>query len=142
MHEQLDETATEESSATTHTTLETSQSYETPSSQHMSQNPAEEDLDLSALTISPSHSTPRPNQSTKPADLDATAAFADYPSPYEALRQEIGTTHPTNPAPGTPNRAPNVADIAMTPSSSPSLPPGPNSNARPTTARKKTDPLL
>lgn len=152
MQEPVDETVTDESHATTHTTLETSQSYETPSSQHISANPPEDELDLSSLTISPSHSTPRPNAAARAQKQDHTASFADYPSPYEALRQEIGnTTQPqdltsqTEPpqTPGRPGGAiPETKDIAMTPGSSPFLPPAPTSIPRPSTARKKTDPLL
>src|SRR5439155_5183078 len=87
-HEPLDETVTDDSNATTHTTLETLQSYETPSSQHSSTLPAEHELDLSSLTISPSHSTPRATATAQQPNDGPTAAFADYPSPYEALRRE------------------------------------------------------
>src|SRR5947207_2909488 len=76
-HEPLDETVTEDSNATTHTTLETSQSYETPSSEYISTLPAEQELDLSSLTISPSHSTPRASAGGQ------QPTFADSPSPYE-----------------------------------------------------------
>jgi DASH complex subunit ASK1 len=149
-HQPIDESVTEDSSATTHTTLETSQSYETPSSQHISTLPAEQELDLSSLTISPSHSTPRANAAGQPRP-GTTATFPDYPSPYEALRQEVGST--TNPEdmtsikqPRTPGKSPATTtlsqDIAMTPDSSPFVPTAPTSIPRPSTARKKTDPLL
>lgn len=136
---------------TTHTTLETSQSYETPSSQHISALPADGELDLSSLTISPSHSTPRPAVKGNGTDAQAAATFADYPSPYEALRQEIGDTSDTedfsmSQAPQTPGGSPTTTtrakDIAMTPESSPFLPPATTSVQRPSAARNKTDPLL
>lgn len=123
--------------------METSESYETPSAQHISTDSIQ-DLDLSDLTISASHSTPRPTAKQK----SQQAAFADYPSPYETLRQEINNTtvdatslsHVTAPeTPGKPTFA--MADIAVTPQSSPYLPP-PTSIPRPSTARKQTDPLL
>ena len=150
-HEPLDETITEDSNATTQTTLETSQSYETPSSQHISTLPAGQELDLSSLTISPSHSTPRANATGKQQPPDTMATFADYPSPYEALRQEVGkgmnpedltSTHPPQTPGKSPANATHTQDIAMTPDSSPFLPPAPTSIPRPSTARKKTDPLL
>ncbi|KAK4947604.1 DASH complex subunit ask1 [Elasticomyces elasticus] len=136
-HESTENTMTEESNATTN---ETSQSYETPSAQHISTDSIQ-DLDLSNLTVSPSHSTPRPS---KPAQ----ATFADYPSPYEALRQEVNSTTVdatsiTQTMPGTPGRAFFPVDtIAQTPESSPFLPPPPTSIPRPSPQRIKTDPLL
>lgn len=142
--EGFEETVTEDSNATTHTTLETSQSYETPSTQHISTDSIQ-DIDLSNLTISPSHSTPRPTASQRQA-----ANFADYPSPYEALRQEVNNTtvdatiltQATAPeTPGRPNLQPTNG-IAITPQSSPFLPPQPASMVRPSTTRKKTDPIL
>jgi len=135
-HESTENTFTEDSNATTN---ETSQSYETPSAQHISTDSIQ-DLDLSNLTVSPSHSTPRPS---KPA-----ATFADYPSPYEALRQEVNSTTVdatsiTQTLPETPGRAFFPVDaIAQTPESSPFLPPPPTSIPRPSPQRIKTDPLL
>ena len=147
----LDETVTEDSNATAHTTLETSQSYETTSSQHMPTLPAEQELDLSSLTISPSHSTPRAHAPGQQPRVGATATFADYPSPYEALRQEVGNTTDAEDTtstlpPQTPGKSPaattHARDIAMTPESSPFLVHAPTSIPRPSTTRTKTDPLL
>ncbi|KAJ9630085.1 uncharacterized protein PV06_07151 [Exophiala oligosperma] len=137
-----DNTVTEESNATTHTTLETSESYETPAAQHISTDSIQ-DLDLSNLTMSPSHSTPRPPRPQQPN-------FADYPSPYEALRREVNSTTVVDATsltqtamPETPGRPVFPIDsIARTPESSPYLPPQPTSIPRPSTARKKTDPVL
>ncbi|KAL6247163.1 DASH complex subunit ask1 [Rhinocladiella similis] len=136
-----DNTVTEESNATTHTTLETSESYETPAAQHISTSSIQ-DLDLSNLTMSPSHSTPRPPRPQQ-------ANFADYPSPYEALRREVNNTTvdatslTQGAMPETPGRPVFPIDaIARTPESSPYLPPQPTSIPRPSTARKKTDPVL
>lgn len=137
-YESTENTVTEDSNVTTN---ETSESYETPSAQHISTDSIQ-DLDLSDLTVSPSHSTPRPS---KPFQ----ATFADYPSPYEALRQEVNSTtvdatSMTNTAmPETPGRAVfPVETISQTPESSPFLPPQPTSIPRPSAARIKTDPLL
>jgi DASH complex subunit ASK1 len=139
-------TATEDSHATTHTTLETSESYETPTAQHISTDSIQ-DLDLSNMTISPSKSsTPRP---VKRRDQDEPI-FADYPSPYEALRQEVNATALDNTqytqiqAPSTPGAPSQLqANEIATPQSSPFLPPNPTLPlTRPSTTRKKTDPLL
>ncbi|EXJ77081.1 hypothetical protein A1O3_10239 [Capronia epimyces CBS 606.96] len=141
--EAADVTGTDESSAT-HTTLETSQSYETPSAQHISTDSIQ-DLDLSNLTVSPSHSTPRPAAKQKAERTN----FADYPSPYEALRQEVNNTTVEATSmtlatlPETPGRPVFAVDaFAATPGSSPFLPPQGTSISRPSTVRKKTDPLL
>jgi DASH complex subunit ASK1 len=151
-HDLVNETVTDESNATTHTTLDTSESYDTPSAQHISTDSIQ-DIDLSNLTISPSHSTPRPTtKQTQVMEIEhSTATFADYPSPYEALRQQLNNSNEaTNlshiQAPETPAKSSAVLndsrDIAMTPQSSPFLPPTPSSIPRPSTARKKTDPIL
>ncbi len=112
------------------------------------------------MTISPSKSsTPRP--STRQHQPDQTATFADYPSPYAALREEVNQTapvdattfdqtqSPTNNLPSTPGhqqQQPTLAPsaIAMTPQFSPFLPPHPQPSSipHPSTARKRTDPLL
>jgi DASH complex subunit ASK1 len=158
-HGTSDDTVTEESSATTHTTLESSESYTTPSSVHYSAEPNQEDIDLSSLTISPSHSTPRPHAKGKKPQSQGQhpAAFADYPSPYEALRQEVNQASsksqplvPPPPAPSTPATSCAVTsqsrDIVTTPDTAASSPLisrlTPTSIPRPSTARKKTDPLL
>ena len=154
-HNNAEETVTEDSHTTTHETLETSESYETPSAQHISTDSIQ-DLDLSNMTISPSKSsTPRPSFKQKgAAQRDQTATFADYPSPYEALRQEVhnnsatqnDTTYLTQVEPSTPGRAADFAppQDTSTPQSSPFLPTQTHqpSAVRPSTARKKTDPLL
>jgi DASH complex subunit ASK1 len=156
-HGTLDDTVTEESLATTHTTLEGSESYTTPSSTHYSEQDNGEDIDLSSSTISPSHSTPRPHSKRKKPGAQAhqPATFADYPSPYEALRREVNQVPNSNqasaaPLPSTPGTSSAIAnqsrDIATTPDSPGSSPfiarPTPTSIPRPSTARKKTDPLL
>ncbi|KAJ9614668.1 DASH complex subunit ask1 [Cladophialophora chaetospira] len=151
--EPTDATVTEDSNATTHTTLETSESYETPSAQHISTDSIQ-DLDLSNMTISPSKSsTPRPFKSKKiqqQQQQQQQATFADYPSPYETLRQEVNSTvadatsltQASMPeTPGARHIFP-VDTMAATPQSSPFLPPRPTSIPRPSTTRKKTDPLL
>ena len=150
-HEALDETATEESNTTaTQSNLSTSQSYDTPSAQHISTDTTQ-DLDLSNLTISPSHSTPRPARKGQ-GGSDATTSFANYTSPFEALRAEVidsgdATKLSQAPAPRTPGKTSNTFEddytqATTTPQSSPALPDHIQSIARPSTSRKKTDPLL
>jgi DASH complex subunit ASK1 len=156
-HGTLDDTVTEESSATTHSTFETSESYTTPSSANYSLQQNEEDIDLSSLTISPSHSTPRPQTKGKKPESrqQQPTAFADYPSPYEALRREVNQASDSNqasapPIPSTPGTASAVTnkdrEFATTPNSAASSPimshRTPTSIPRPSTIRKKTDPLL
>lgn len=117
------------------------------------------------MSLSPSKSsTPRPNSKQRaaqgfPASTPASA-IPEYPSPYEALRQEVTSTavdttldsstadstfdDESQPAPSTPGAQTtrfDPSEIVQTPQSSPFLPPPP-SNSRPSTARKKTDPLL
>lgn len=157
-------TETEDSNATqTQATLETSESYSTPSAQHISTDSIQ-DLDISNITLSPSKSsTPRPThrQQRDTAGRGTTPAqFAEYPSPYEALRQEVNQTavdatsitnatgyddETQQPLPSTPGAQTRLdpSIYETTPQSSPFLPAHPQaSSARPTTARKKTDPLL
>jgi DASH complex subunit ASK1 len=156
-HGTLDDTVTEESSAATHSTLETSESYTTPSSANYSLQQNEEDIDLSSLTISPSHSTPRPQTKGKKPESrqQQPTTFADYPSPYEALRREVNQASNSNqasapPIPSTPRTASTVTnqdrEFATTPNSEASSPAmsrrTPTSIPRPSTIRKKTDPLL
>ncbi|KPI43604.1 DASH complex subunit ask1 [Cyphellophora attinorum] len=154
-------TETEDSHATnSHTTLETSESYSTPAAQHISTDSIQ-DLDISNMTLSPSKSsTPRPTHRQARDDTSTSASYAEYPSPYEALRQEVNqtavdTTSMTKatdyddtqqPAPSTPGAQTRLepTEYETRPQSSPFLPSQqpPPSSARPTTARKKTDPLL
>ncbi|KIX05327.1 uncharacterized protein Z518_06199 [Rhinocladiella mackenziei CBS 650.93] len=143
--ENTDITVTEDSNTTTQTTLENSESYETPSAQHISTDSIQ-DLELSNLTESLSQSTPRPSGKQKARQ----ASFADYPSPYEALRQEVNNTTVNATSltsgatlPETPGKPAFHADTSSTtPHSSPFLPPQPTSIPRPFTTRTKTDPLL
>lgn len=151
LHETLDVTVTEGSSATTLATQEGSESYTTPSSAHHSMQQSVEDIDFSSLSISPSHSTPRPpakgqDRSKKPeSQPQQSTALADYPSPYEALRREMNQV-PGPPAPSTPKTSVAIANqsrnITSTPSSPFLLRPTPTSIPRPSTSRKKIDPLL
>ena len=145
--ETTDATVSEDSHTATHSTLETSESYETPSAQHISTDSIQ-DLDLSNMTISPSRSsTPRPLPKEK---TQARTQFAEYPSAYETLRREVNdtvmdaTSITQVTAPETPNGRPVfvVGTMAATPQSSPFLPPKSSSIPRPSTARKNTDPLL
>jgi DASH complex subunit ASK1 len=115
------------------------------------------------MTLSPSKSsTPRPNSKQRAAQgvsaSTPASALAEYPSPYEALKQEYTSTrvdttldpsnansfHDTQPLPSTPGAQRTRLDpseIIQTPQSSPFLP-QPPSHTRPSTTRKRTDPLL
>lgn len=140
MQEEQEQTATEESGATTHTTLETSESYETPNAQHISTDSID-DIDLSNLTISPSHSTPRPPKQKQ---------GRSEPLPYRSLQQDVNDTTNVDVTyasgagdPRTPSKQASslLDDVAMTPEQSPGvqrrerLPP-------PSTTQKRSDPLL
>ncbi|KAK5102298.1 DASH complex subunit ask1 [Exophiala xenobiotica] len=140
VQDEQEQTATEESAATTHTTLETSESYETPNAQHISTDSIQ-DLDLSNLTISPSHSTPRPLKQKQ---------GGEEPLPYRSLQQDVDDTTNVNVTyasgagdPRTPSKQTSslLDDVAMTPEQSPEvqrrerLP-------QPGTTQKRSDPLL
>lgn len=137
---------TEESTNTTHTTLDDAASYETPSSEHLDIDHHGEDLDLSSLTISASHSTPRPLVRQSAQDEPTTSSIP-YPSPYETLREE-GTGNDDTSAlpddtPVTPRRSAGRRrqDQSETPLSSPFIPP--ESTAKKSSNNQKpTDPVL
>lgn len=151
-HQTLEDTVTDASSATTNTTLEGSESYTTPSSAHYWTQENDPDVDLSTLTISPSHSTPRPHTTGKNPEFQPqqATAYADYPSPYEALRQEVNQPSANPQLPSTPGASSAAAnenrELAITPNAGTSslfiTRPAPTSIPRPSTTRKKTDPLL
>lgn len=116
-------------------------SYDTPSSERIGHK--QDDLDLSSLSIS-SHSTPRaPPQHEK--QNDDTTSSTTYPSPYEALKQEISesespfeTGDPTLPT--TPGRSRGYDAM-----SSPFVPPA--THEKPSTTKKSqyqkpTDPVM
>lgn len=126
----------------TESNLTETTSYDTPSSDRVAHK--QDDLDLSSLSIS-SHSTPRaPPQNEKQDDDTITSSIA-YPSPYEALKQEISESESPfesqdSTLPTTPGR-PRGYD-AM---SSPFIPPA--THEKPSTAKKNqyqkpTDPVM
>ncbi|KAL1969360.1 hypothetical protein VTN77DRAFT_9553 [Rasamsonia byssochlamydoides] len=119
-----DQTVTEESTNTTHTTLDDAASYETPSSEHLDIDHRGEDLDLSSLTISPSHSTPRPPARQNGQDEPTTSSIP-YPSPYETegTGNEGSSVLPGD-TPVTPGRSAgrHQQDPSETPLSSPFIP--------------------
>lgn len=134
-HEQ---TLMEESTNTTHTSVDEAVSYETPSSEHLDLDRRDEDLDLSSLSLSPSHSTPRPHshRTQRPDEELTSSASIAYPSPQESLVEEgetVSTFHDT--APRTPGKAfAGRGRLSNTPLSSPFVPP--SSNIKLSTARK------
>jgi DASH complex subunit ASK1 len=92
-----------------------------------------------------SGSTPRPPR-TK-IDMNGKPKFADYPSPYEALKRELkggntaaeGEEDMMGLPPTTPGPEQRLPDMSMTPMSSPFAP---TSQLLSTTQRKGADPLL
>lgn len=138
--QEQEQTITEESGATTHTTLETSESYETPNAQHISTDSID-DIDLSNLSISPSHSTPRP-----PKQKQSRGRLSLHKSLEQDVddRTNVDVTYASGAGdPRTPSKQTSslLDDVAMTPEQSPEilktgrLP-------QPTTAQKRSDPLL
>ena len=96
-------------------------SYQTPSSEHLDlghhQHPDESELDLSSLTISPSHSTPRaPGKMAQLGGGDETPSSSSVmggyspPTTYGEENSRLGehdeSTLPDNDAPVTPGRSP------------------------------------
>ncbi|GAD96518.1 conserved hypothetical protein [Paecilomyces variotii No. 5] len=138
---------------TTHTADEQA-SYEGHSADNIDFHNEDEDLNFSSLSLSQAHSTPRaPPQKTN-IDDDVTSSSIPYPSPYEALRQEMAETEAPSilrdAAPSTPGKFSSrdhdvTEDISVTPGSSPFVPPA--SHVKPETAQKSkyhkpSDPVL
>ncbi|KAK2748076.1 DASH complex subunit ask1 [Onygenales sp. PD_40] len=142
-------TYNDDTTYTTHTTTDDEpDSCATPSSESIDIHHHDDAPDLSSLTITPSHSTPRPKAYTKqhPND-DITSSSIDYPTPYETQYDAPDDTpsHSRYMDPVTPgrNQRSHPRNIATTPTSSP-FAPSP-SHARPSTAKKggkPTDPIL
>ena len=114
-----------------------------PSSSHTDEGHDDTSI-LSSPSLAHAHSTPRaPHTSTK-AQASSTAAgatFADYPSPYEALKREVhGGAASPGPDPITPGKAQALPDMTMTPTSSPFMPTA--TQRRVSAAPTNTDPLL
>jgi DASH complex subunit ASK1 len=144
-HEQ---TVTEDSTNMTQTSLDDeAASFQTPSSEHLDlghHHHDESELDISSLTISPSHSTPRPQAYLKGGE---TPTAVGYPSAYgedETSRVEYEeSTLPNNNnanTPVTPGRhtsrfQPNTSG---TPMSSPFIPPPTISRTTQLSTSKKT----
>lgn len=112
-----EQTVIDLSQSTEATGLESSETYETPQAQQFS-NESIEDIDLSNLTLSPTHSTPRP---TRPARTKKRE-----PSPFHDVRRDR-----------TPEKRTSILDdIAITPTASP---PG---ETKPRGDYKPVDPLM
>ncbi|QGA15325.1 hypothetical protein EYB26_002982 [Talaromyces marneffei] len=142
-------TVTEDSTNMTQTSLDDeAASYQTPSSERLDlghhHHPDESELDISSLTISPSHSTPRPQAYLKSSE---TPTAGGYPSAYrEDETSRVGHEESTLPydnnynAPVTPGRhtsrfQPNTGG---TPMSSPFIPPPTISRTTQLSTSKKT----
>lgn len=135
------QTTVEESVESSRTELETSESLETPNNRHTSTDSID-DIDLSNLTVSPSHSTPRPPKQKQ--------GQRGVPSPYKSLRADvdestnIDVTYASVNDPRTPSKQTSslLDDVAMTPEASPEPQRRNQPLSRPETAQKKSDPLL
>ncbi|QKX62365.1 uncharacterized protein TRUGW13939_09524 [Talaromyces rugulosus] len=160
-HEQ---TVTEDSTiadTTTHTTAEEGEegdeegaSYETPSSaQHLDIGEHNNELDFSSLTISPSHSTPRPTSYHKGKNapyntgVDESPSLVAYPSLYHhgADNGDDVSALPEENTPVTPGRYTSKYHQQNTPMSSPFIPPSshkPSTAKRTNNNKKPTDPVL
>jgi hypothetical protein len=122
--------------------LETSNTYDTPTAQHISTDSIQ-DIDLSNLTISPSHSTPR--AAKRPKSRDQTATFTQSLDEEQDVTGTIKSTsyHQRRQGLETPDKQTARYDNnEATPQASPFLPPMPTSIPHPSTQRKQTDPLL
>ena len=106
-----EETITDQTDQTTHDTLETSESYETPHAQQMS-NDSMQDIDLSNLTLSPVHSTPR---AAKPKERKGTSP------PYKSIRRNGDESALSNPQTPVRQTSSLLDDVAMTPEKSPEV---------------------
>ena len=140
MNEAEEQTVTDHSNTQTESSLEASESYDTPSARHVLEDSLQ-DVDLSNLTISPSHSTPRP---TKQARGKAK-------SPYNALQREneetvdIDDTYTSRrDDPQTPSKQTSslLDDVAMTPEHSPEPETGNKNRAQHEPRQKRSDPIL
>ncbi|KAG5291943.1 DASH complex subunit ask1 [Histoplasma ohiense] len=146
-------TYSEDSTYTTRTSTDedATESYATPSSESLNLHDREDAPDLSSLTITPSHSTPRPKSHIKRSndDDDITSSSIDYPTPYETLHNASDDTplQSRNADPVTPARTQwkhgGARDMAITPTSSSFAPPA--SHRMPSTSKKagkQMDPVL
>ncbi|KKZ65299.1 hypothetical protein EMCG_08815 [[Emmonsia] crescens] len=145
-------TYTEDSTYSTRTSTEedTTESYATPSSESLNLHHRDNAPDMSSLTITPSHSTPRPKSHVKRGDHDdITSSSIDFPTPYETLHNASDDTpsQSRNAGPVTPGRTQwthvGARDKAVTPTSSPFAPP--TSHRMPSTSKKagkQIDPVL
>lgn len=141
MQEEPTQTTVEESIESSRTEVETSESLETPNPRHISTDSID-DIDLSNLSVSPSHSTPRPPRQGQNEKSG--------PSPYKSLRQDvdestnIDVTYASMNNPRTPSKQTSslLDDVAMTPEMSPEPQRRSDQPSRPETAQKKSDPLL
>lgn len=141
MQEDFNQTVVEETVESSRTEPETSESLETPNTRHTSTESIE-DIDLSNLSISPSHSTPRPPKQKQ--NMKGAA------SPYKSLREDvdestnIDVTYASASSPRTPSKQTSslLDDVAMTPEISPEPQRRNPPLSRPETAQKKSDPLL
>lgn len=145
-HEQ---TVTEDSTNMTQTSLDDeAASYQTPSSEHLDlahHNHEESELDISSLTISPSHSTPRPQAYLKGGE---TPIAGGYPSAYsEDDTGPVGYEESAFPegnddnTPVTPGKHTSQfpQNTSGTPMSSPFIPPPTISRTAQLSTSKKTD---
>jgi DASH complex subunit ASK1 len=99
---------------------------------------------MSSPSLAHNHSTPRAPRSGKRSQASHAitgATFADYPSPYEALKRELhGGAASPGPEPITPGKRQALPDMSMTPESSPFI--APNTQLRGSAAPVNDDPLF
>ncbi|KAK2873592.1 hypothetical protein FQN49_002258 [Arthroderma sp. PD_2] len=132
---------------------EESESYATPSPEHIGSGHKmkdEDDSDLSTLSLSPSHSTPRAkNMPSRILDEDETTSQIDYSSAFDQHAENLPAVesplqlHDTDPRTPGKGKQPNYNDVA-TPNTSSSTVFNPISNFKLSTARNgdRADPLM
>ncbi|KAH0555894.1 hypothetical protein GP486_006159, partial [Trichoglossum hirsutum] len=104
---------------------------------------------LDSLSLSGSHSTPRSSAPAKHTATQQTMTYADYPSPYEALKRDLNlspSSLPPQPAPSTPPRSSQrdrrLPDMSMRSSPFSPQPPGTTSKPSASGASPHTNILL
>ncbi|KAF3491944.1 uncharacterized protein GIQ15_01461 [Arthroderma uncinatum] len=147
-----DTTVNADTTTTCDSTYQESESYATPSSEHIKLEHKikdEDDPDLSTLSLSPSHSTPRAKSMPHTMDDDDTTSRMEYSSAFDQHGEDLPAVesplqlHDTGPRTPGKGKQPNYNDIA-TPGTSSSTVFNPTSNFDLSIARKgdKTDPLM
>ncbi|KKK12696.1 hypothetical protein AOCH_000365 [Aspergillus ochraceoroseus] len=85
-------TTEDDSASISQSHLTETESYQTPSSEHLDLNRRPDDLDLTSLSLS-SHSTPRVVHQERSHDDTTVTSSTAYPSLYQGMHQDIDQDH-------------------------------------------------